>query len=106
MWDEGCVTTEDTIWLHNLLRLNEHRRSCRGDALQAVREVLQAIPYSENDVWVHTDKQLMPRRRETWASWNFLGRWASFFSYVLSLQSVRLRIRCVDPKRPSLSFGI
>ena len=42
-------------------------------ARQGVRELLGAIPYGENDVYLHTDAALMPRRRATWASWNFLG---------------------------------
>jgi predicted NAD/FAD-binding protein len=37
-------------------------------------DVLRAIPYNDNDVWLHTDEALMPRCRKTWASWNFLGR--------------------------------
>lgn len=42
--------------------------------MQDVRDVLAAIPYNENDVWLHTDATLMPRNRAAWASWNFLGR--------------------------------
>ena len=80
MRNESCVITEITIWLHILVRSNARQILCKIGELQAVREVLQAIPYSENDIWVHTDKRLMPKRRETWASWNFLGRWASFFA--------------------------
>lgn len=38
-----------------------------------MREVLQACPYGDNDVYLHTDPALMPVRRATWASWNFLG---------------------------------
>lgn len=42
--------------------------------LQATKEVLEAIPYGVNSVWVHTDRSLMPQRKEIWASWNFIGR--------------------------------
>ncbi len=38
-----------------------------------MRELLGAIPYGVNDVYLHTDETLMPCRRATWASWNFLG---------------------------------
>ena len=41
---------------------------------QAVRDVLEAIPYSQNDVWVHSDSKLMPKLKETWASWNCIGK--------------------------------
>lgn len=42
--------------------------------LQDLADVLSAIPYCDNDVWLHSDAALMPRSRKTWASWNFLGK--------------------------------
>ena len=41
--------------------------------VQVVRSVLEAVPYNSSDVFLHTDVALMPRRRATWASWNFIG---------------------------------
>ncbi|AGL86859.1 NAD(P)/FAD-dependent oxidoreductase [Pseudomonas protegens] len=38
---------------------------------RAEREILQALPYADNDVVLHTDTRLLPRRRLTWASWNY-----------------------------------
>ncbi|GAX82389.1 hypothetical protein CEUSTIGMA_g9817.t1 [Chlamydomonas eustigma] len=38
------------------------------------KEVLSAIPYNDNDVYLHTDVTLMPRNRKTWSSWNLIGR--------------------------------
>ena len=35
------------------------------------REVLGAIPYQPNEVVLHTDTRLLPRRRRAWASWNY-----------------------------------
>ena len=37
------------------------------------REVLAAIPYGRNRAVLHCDASLMPRRRSTWASWNYVG---------------------------------
>jgi predicted NAD/FAD-binding protein len=37
----------------------------------AEAEVLGAIPYQPNEVALHTDASLLPRRRRAWASWNF-----------------------------------
>ena len=34
--------------------------------------MLSAIPYSDNDIYLHTDASLMPKNKKTWASWNFL----------------------------------
>jgi predicted NAD/FAD-binding protein len=33
------------------------------------RRVLGAIPYQDNEVVLHTDRSLLPRRRRAWASW-------------------------------------
>lgn len=35
------------------------------------REVLGAITYQDNDAVLHTDVQLLPRRRRAWAAWNY-----------------------------------
>lgn len=42
-----------------------------ADATPIERDVLGAIDYQENDVVLHTDERLMPRRRRAWASWNY-----------------------------------
>jgi predicted NAD/FAD-binding protein len=34
-------------------------------------EVLSSIPYQSNEVVLHTDSRLLPRRRRAWASWNY-----------------------------------
>jgi predicted NAD/FAD-binding protein len=42
-----------------------------ADPSPAEAEVLGAIRYQPNDVVLHTDSSLLPRRRRAWASWNF-----------------------------------
>lgn len=34
--------------------------------------ILGAIPYTENSVILHTDTELLPKRKAAWASWNYL----------------------------------
>jgi len=41
-----------------------------ADATPQEREILGAIPYSENEVVLHTDASLLPRARRAWAAWN------------------------------------
>ncbi len=41
-----------------------------GEEFGALRDVLRKIPYSYNDVYLHQDESLMPKDRDTWASWN------------------------------------
>jgi predicted NAD/FAD-binding protein len=35
------------------------------------RELLSAFPFRTNDVVLHEDEGVMPRRRRAWASWNY-----------------------------------
>jgi predicted NAD/FAD-binding protein len=42
-----------------------------GDATAQERELLGAIPYQPNEVVLHTDRRLLPKRRRAWASWNY-----------------------------------
>lgn len=42
-----------------------------ADATDLEQEILGAIPYQKNDVVLHTDTTLLPRRRRAWASWNY-----------------------------------
>ena len=42
-----------------------------SDASQDEKSILSAMPYSENSVVLHTDKKLLPKRTNAWASWNY-----------------------------------
>jgi predicted NAD/FAD-binding protein len=42
-----------------------------NDASPLERAVLGAIPYQRNDVVLHTDTSLLPRRRLAWSAWNY-----------------------------------
>jgi predicted NAD/FAD-binding protein len=42
-----------------------------ADASPLERGILAAFPYAENEVALHSDPSLMPRRRAAWASWNY-----------------------------------
>ena len=54
--------------------------ACHGDQALALladagdreREILGAIAYQSNDTVLHTDANLLPRRRVAWAAWNAL----------------------------------
>ncbi|MGC3937735.1 NAD(P)/FAD-dependent oxidoreductase [Roseobacter sp. EG26] len=40
-----------------------------GDASDQERQALGAIAYQPNDIILHADETIMPKRRKTWASW-------------------------------------
>ncbi len=42
-----------------------------ADPSAAEREVLSAIPYQKNEVVLHTDTRLLPKRTLAWAAWNY-----------------------------------
>lgn len=37
------------------------------------RLLLSKFKYEANDVYLHSDESLMPRRKDAWAAWNYLG---------------------------------
>ncbi|MDQ6846189.1 MAG: FAD-dependent oxidoreductase [Candidatus Dormibacteraeota bacterium] len=42
-----------------------------SDATSRERELLSAFEYQTNEVALHTDLRVLPRRRRAWASWNY-----------------------------------
>ncbi|MCB1926552.1 MAG: FAD-dependent oxidoreductase [Rhodocyclaceae bacterium] len=44
-----------------------------GGADADERSVLSAIAYQPNTAWLHTDVDLLPRRRAAWSAWNYLA---------------------------------
>ena len=49
-----------------------------ADASGGERELLGALPYAVNEVVLHTDERLLPKRKAAWASWNYhIGQRAS-----------------------------
>ena len=45
-----------------------------GDPTPEEQRLLGAFRYAANRAVLHTDPQLMPRRRRLWSSWNYIGR--------------------------------
>lgn len=43
-----------------------------SDATTQEQQVLGAIPYNANEVVLHTDSSILPKRKLAWASWNYL----------------------------------
>lgn len=44
-----------------------------GDASTEERNMLGSFRYTDNEAVLHTDPSLMPKRKRTWASWNYIG---------------------------------
>jgi hypothetical protein len=43
-----------------------------AEATAQEREVLEAVPYKSNTVYLHRDRSLMPANRMKWAAWNYM----------------------------------
>jgi predicted NAD/FAD-binding protein len=41
------------------------------DPSEVEREILAALPYQSNEVVLHTDTSVLPRRRRAWGAWNY-----------------------------------
>lgn len=72
-FDDVVLSTHSDVSL-KLLGGNgfDGNMKCESD-LQEIFDVLSAIKYNENDVWLHKDISLMPKNRSAWASWNCIG---------------------------------
>jgi predicted NAD/FAD-binding protein len=44
---------------------------CLADPSPTEKAILGAIPYQQNEVVLHTDTRLLPRRKLAWAAWNY-----------------------------------
>ncbi|MEM9635636.1 MAG: FAD-dependent oxidoreductase [Pseudomonadota bacterium] len=44
-----------------------------GDPSSEEREILGSIRYRPNEVYLHRDENLMPKRKRVWASWNYMS---------------------------------
>jgi predicted NAD/FAD-binding protein len=42
-----------------------------GDPSDAEQRILGAMPYQANEIVLHTDDSVLPRRRRAWGSWNY-----------------------------------
>lgn len=51
----------------------DHSRALIEDSSPAERAILSAFRFQPNRAVLHRDPRLMPRRREVWASWNYLA---------------------------------
>ena len=66
-WEGGRQSFDEVV----LAIHSDQALAMLADPSPAEREVLGAIPYQRNEVVLHTDESLLPRRRRAWASWNF-----------------------------------
>ena len=68
------VMADDEVMVYDQVVLachSDQALALLSDATRAEQQALSAIPYQQNDVVLHTDENLLPRRRIAWSSWNY-----------------------------------
>lgn len=71
-----------------------------SDPTEAEYSVLSAIQYRPNAVWLHRDASLMPKRRDAWAAWNYLGTRDEASRREISVTYWMNRLQNIDPNYP------
>ena len=51
---------------------SDQARAVLADADDGEAHLLEAVRYRPNNVYLHRDEKLMPKRKRTWSSWNYL----------------------------------
>ena len=87
-----------------------------GDPSGPEREVLGAIGYRDNAVYLHRDPLLMPRRKRAWAAWNVMQGedptadlcvtyWMNVLQGIDRARPVFITLNPPQPPHPDLTFG-
>ncbi len=71
-----------------------------SDADERERRILGAFDYTQNIAVLHSDPDLMPRRRSVWASWNYLSGTGRDESRALSVTYWMNRLQNLGPRLP------
>jgi uncharacterized protein len=85
------------------------------NANQHTADLLRAIPYSRNRVWLHRDARLMPTRRAAWAAWNALTHtegapaevtyWMNPLQGIQSARPLFVTLNAQRQPDPGLTYG-
>jgi uncharacterized protein len=71
-----------------------------SDASEEEKSILSAIQYRPNEVFLHRDTRLMPKRKAAWAAWNFLKESNDGPSGDVTLTYWMNKLQGIDPSRP------
>ena len=71
-----------------------------ADASSSEREILSAIRYLPNDVYLHRDLKLMPKRSSVWSAWNYISQDINGRDPVTSVSYWMNRLQNIDCSKP------
>lgn len=70
------------------------------DASLDERELLSAFDYTQNTAVLHSDPALMPKRKRTWSSWNYIGENNTADDQALCVTYWMNELQNIDPTNP------
>lgn len=119
--DAGGVEVSDTTGTERYDQVviaahSDQALAMLADASDEERSVLGDIGYRPNDVWLHRDESLMPRRKAAWAAWNVLAGddpeaeltltyWMNALQGIDRDKPVFVTLNPPVPPKPELTFG-
>ncbi len=71
-----------------------------GDPTPEEQSILTSIRYLPNDVVLHRDPRLMPRRQSVWSSWNYLRRDGYDAKRPVAVTYWMNKLQAIDPAYP------
>jgi predicted NAD/FAD-binding protein len=66
--NDGSIETFDQVFIATH---SDQALAMLSDATPLENEILGAIPYQENEAVLHTDESILPKRKLSWAAWNY-----------------------------------
>lgn len=86
-----------------------------ADASDEEKRLLEAICYRPNDVYLHCDRTLMPKRRSIWSSWNYMASersdtvcvsyWMNRLQHIDPAYPIFVTLNPDQPPAPELTYG-
>ena len=78
---------------------SDQARAILSDATDEEAAILQSVRYRPNDVYLHRDEKLMPKRKVTWSSWNYMTH-KGMEADVMTVSYWMNRLQNIDPALP------
>ncbi len=70
------------------------------DATPDEKHILSSVQYVKNDVWLHSDAELMPKRKKAWAAWNYIGNKNVMDDRDVSVTYWMNKLQNIDERQP------
>ncbi|WP_299470677.1 FAD-dependent oxidoreductase [uncultured Roseibium sp.] len=71
-----------------------------GDPSPAERDILGSIRYRPNEVFLHRDESLMPKRKKIWSSWNYMSDREAGETQDVTVSYWMNRLQDIDRSKP------